>query len=314
MRHLGWEPLQVFQKRDRSRTIQTAIAPETRPRDLSRPGHVFPLRAQAGGLLKRAGHTEAAVDLARLAGLYAAGVLCEIQNSNGSMAHLPELRVYAQRHNLKIVNIADLIRYRLRFDRFVEREAIADLPSKFGHFQVYGYRNTLDNSEAIAIVKGNSEQFLHQSPLVQIHAECLTGDAFGSLRCDCRQQLQTALQLIEAEGQGVVVYLRQEGQGIGLINKLKAYSLQDQGLDTVAANERFGFEPDLRTYGMGAQILKDLELQKIRLLTNNLCNVVGLSGWGLDIVERVPLMVPANDYSASYLTKAEKLGHLLQSF
>jgi 3,4-dihydroxy 2-butanone 4-phosphate synthase / GTP cyclohydrolase II len=297
---------------DRARTIQVAIDPETHPNDLRRPGHIFPLRAQTGGVLKRAGHTEAAVDLARLAGLYPAGVICEIQNPNGSMARLPELLAYARTHHLKIISIADLIRYRLRLDRFVVREAIAELPTQFGMFQIYGYRNTLDNSEATAIVKGNLEQLIHQSPLTRIHSECLTGDAFGSLRCDCRQQLQTALELIEAEGQGVVVYLRQEGRGIGLINKLKAYSLQDQGLDTVAANERLGFEPDLRTYGVGAQILKDLRLRNIRLLTNNPRKVVGLSGWGLNIVDRVPLVIPANRHSATYLaTKAEKLGHLL---
>ncbi|GAB4384173.1 MAG: hypothetical protein Kow00121_47300 [Elainellaceae cyanobacterium] len=298
---------------DRSCTIQVAIDPATVPRDLRRPGHVFPLRAQNGGVLKRAGHTEAAVDLARLAGLYPAGVICEIQNLNGSMARLPELLTYARTHDLKIISIADLIRYRLQIDRFVVREAVAQLPTEFGEFQIYGYRNTLDGSEATAIVKGDPYKFIHQPTLVRIHSECFTGDAIGSLRCDCRQQLHAALQLIEAEGQGVVVYLRQEGRGIGLINKLKAYSLQDRGLDTVAANEQLGFQPDLRTYGVGAQILKDLGVQDIRLLTNNPRKVVGLNGWGLNIVERIPLITPANRYSARYLTtKAEKLGHFLQ--
>ncbi|HEY9658895.1 MAG TPA: bifunctional 3,4-dihydroxy-2-butanone-4-phosphate synthase/GTP cyclohydrolase II [Allocoleopsis sp.] len=300
---------------DRSRTIQAALDPATSPRDLRRPGHIFPLRAQAGGVLKRAGHTEAAVDLARLAGLYPAGVICEIQNPNGSMARLPELLAYAKQHQLKIISIVDLIRYRLKSDRFIVREAVAHLPTEFGEFQIYGYRNTLDGSEATAIVKGNPNEFAHQTPLVRIHSECFTGDAIGSLRCDCRQQLHAALQLIESAGQGVVVYLRQEGRGIGLINKLKAYSLQDRGLDTVVANEQLGFKPDLRTYGVGAQILTDLGLQEIRLLTNNPRKVVGLNGWGLNIVERVPLVTPANRYSLRYLaTKAEKLGHFLQPY
>ena len=299
---------------DRAKTIQVAIDPTTAASDLRRPGHIFPLRAQAGGVLKRAGHTEAAVDLARLAGLYPAGVICEIQNPNGSMARLPELMTYAKTHQLKIISIADLIRYRLKSDRFVQREAVAHLPTEFGDFQIYGYRNTLDGSEATAIVKGDLSEFVHQPALVRIHSECFTGDAIGSLRCDCRQQLHAALKLIEAEGQGVVVYLRQEGRGIGLINKLKAYSLQDRGLDTVDANEKLGFQPDLRTYGIGAQILKDLGVHNIRLLTNNPRKVVGLKGWGLDIVERVPLVTPANRYSLRYLTtKAERLGHLLHA-
>ena len=297
---------------DRSRTIQAAIDPATQVSDLRRPGHVFPLRAQAGGVLKRAGHTEAAVDLARLAGLYPAGVICEIQNANGSMARLPELIAYARTHDLPIISIADLIRYRLQSDRFVTREAIAHLPTEFGDFNIYGYRNRLDGSEVTAIVKGDLHQLAQQPTLVRIHSECFTGDAIGSLRCDCRQQLHTALKLIEAAGQGVVVYLRQEGRGIGLVNKLKAYALQDCGLDTVDANEKLGFKPDLRTYGVGAQILKDLGLQEIRLLTNNPRKVVGLAGWGLNILERVPLVVPSTTHSARYLsTKAEKLGHFL---
>lgn len=298
---------------DRARTIQAAIDPATTVRDLRRPGHIFPLRAQVGGVLKRAGHTEAAVDLARLAGLYPAGVICEIQNANGSMARLPELIAYAHTHGLPIISIADLISYRLKSDRFVIREAIAHLPTEFGDFNIYGYCNMLDGSEVTAIVKGDLNQFAQQPTLVRIHSECFTGDAIGSLRCDCRQQLHAALKLIEAAGQGVVVYLKQEGRGIGLVNKLKAYALQDRGLDTVDANEKLGFKADLRTYGVGAQILRDLGLQDIRLLTNNPRKVVGLRGWGLNIIERVPLLVPSTAYSARYLgTKAEKLGHLLQ--
>ncbi len=309
-RHLGVST--GISASDRSRTILAAIDPATGPQDLRRPGHIFPLRAQDGGVLKRAGHTEAAVDLARLAGLYPAGVICEIQNPDGSMARLPELITYAKEHQLKIISIVDLIHYRLKSDRFISREAIAELPTEFGDFQIYGYRNLLDGSEATAIVKGDPQQFGDRSILVRIHSECLTGDAIGSLRCDCRQQLHAALRMIEMEGQGVVVYLRQEGRGIGLVNKLKAYSLQDQGLDTVDANTQLGFKPDLRTYGIGAQILKDLGLQDIRLLTNNPRKIVGLKGWGLNIIERVPLITPANLYSKQYLTtKAEKLGHLL---
>jgi 3,4-dihydroxy 2-butanone 4-phosphate synthase / GTP cyclohydrolase II len=299
---------------DRSRTIQVAIDPATKVGDLHYPGHIFPLRAQAGGVLKRAGHTEAAVDLARLSGLYPAGVICEIQNSNGSMARLPELIAYARAYRLPIISIADLINYRLKSDRFICREAIARLPTEFGEFEIYGYCNTLDGSEVTAIVKGDPAQFAMQQPLVRIHSECFTGDAIGSLRCDCRQQLHTALQLIEAAGQGVVVYLKQEGRGIGLLNKLKAYALQDRGLDTVDANEKLGFKADLRTYGIGAQVLEDLGLHDIRLLTNNPRKVIGLKGWGLNIVERVPLVAPKTAYNARYLnTKAEKLGHFLQT-
>ncbi|MDJ0741844.1 MAG: bifunctional 3,4-dihydroxy-2-butanone-4-phosphate synthase/GTP cyclohydrolase II [Xenococcaceae cyanobacterium MO_167.B27] len=297
---------------DRARTIQVAINPATKPEDLVRPGHIFPLRARKGGVLKRAGHTEAAVDLARLSGLYPAGVICEIQNLDGSMARLPELIEYSRKHNLKLISIADLISYRLRHDRFVYRETVCNFPSQFGNFKIYAYHNALDNTEHIAIVKGNPTKFKDHPVMVRMHSECLTGDALGSLRCDCRMQLQAALQMLEDTGLGVVVYLRQEGRGIGLINKLKAYSLQDMGLDTVEANERLGFPADLRDYGMGAQILNDLGVKKIRLITNNPRKIAGLKGYGLEIVERVPLLIEANDHNSQYLaTKAKKLGHLL---
>jgi 3,4-dihydroxy 2-butanone 4-phosphate synthase/GTP cyclohydrolase II len=297
---------------DRARTIQVALNPATKPEDLRRPGHIFPLRAKEGGVLKRAGHTEAAVDLARLAGLYPAGVICEIQNPNGSMARLPQLMEYAKHHNLKIISIADLISYRLQHDRLIVRETVTKLPSSFGQFNIYGYRYILNNTEHVAIVKGDPSTFVDEPVMVRMHSECLTGDALGSLRCDCRMQLQAALKMIENAGKGVVVYLRQEGRGIGLINKLKAYSLQDMGLDTVEANKRLGFPADLRDYGMGAQILMDLGLHQIRLITNNPRKIAGLKGYDLEIVDRVPLLIEANDYNSYYLsTKAEKLGHML---
>ncbi len=296
---------------DRARTIQVSLNPDTQPADLRRPGHVFPIRAREGGVLKRAGHTEAAVDLSRLAGLYPSGVICEIQNSDGSMARLPELVKYAKVHDLKIISIADLISYRLRHERFVCRETVADMPSQFGQFKIYAYRNLLDNSEHVAIVKGDPEQFSDRPVMVRVHSECLTGDALGSLRCDCRMQLQAALKMIENAGMGIVVYLRQEGRGIGLVNKLKAYSLQDLGLDTVEANERLGFPADLRDYGVGAQILNDLGVKQIRLITNNPRKIAGLKGYGLEMVDRVPLLIEATSYNSSYLaTKAEKMGHL----
>jgi 3,4-dihydroxy 2-butanone 4-phosphate synthase / GTP cyclohydrolase II len=297
---------------DRARTIQVTLNPETKPSDLRRPGHIFPLRAKDGGVLKRAGHTEAGVDLARLAGLYPAGVICEIQNPDGSMARLPELIEYAKFHQLKIISIADLISYRLQHERFVQRETVADLPSEFGKFKIYGYRNLLDNSEHVAIVKGDPETFKDRPVMVRVHSECLTGDALGSLRCDCRMQLQAAMKMIESAGAGVVVYLRQEGRGIGLVNKLKAYSLQDLGLDTVEANQRLGFPADQRNYGMGAQILNDVGVQQFRLITNNPRKIAGLKGYGLEMVDRVPLLIETTSHNSVYLaTKAEKLGHLL---
>jgi 3,4-dihydroxy 2-butanone 4-phosphate synthase / GTP cyclohydrolase II len=297
---------------DRARTIQVAINPASIPEDLVRPGHIFPLRAKNGGVLKRAGHTEAGVDLARLAGLYPAGVICEIQNPNGSMARLPQLVEYAKEHDLKLISIADLISYRLQYDRFVYRESVCQFPSQFGEFKIYAYRNALDNTEHLAIVKGDPSELASKPALVRMHSECLTGDALGSLRCDCRMQLQAALKMIEAHGLGVVVYLRQEGRGIGLVNKLKAYTLQDMGLDTVEANERLGFPADLRDYGMGAQILNDLSIKQIRLITNNPRKIAGLKGYGLEIVDRLPLLIEATDYNSQYLaTKAKKLGHLL---
>lgn len=297
---------------DRARTIQVAVNPDSLPTDLRRPGHIFPLRARPGGVLQRAGHTESAIDMTRLSGLYPAGVICEIQNPDGSMARLPQLQDYAHEHRLKIISIADLISYRLQHERFVHRETVAELPTEFGQFQIYAYRNQLDQSEHVAIVKGDPSQFDQQPVMVRMHSECLTGDAIGSLRCDCRMQLQAALKMIENVGQGVVVYLRQEGRGIGLVNKLKAYSLQDMGLDTVEANEKLGFPADLRNYGVGAQILNDLGIQKIRLITNNPRKIAGLKGYGLEVVDRLPLLIEATPYNTTYLnTKAEKLGHML---
>ncbi len=295
---------------DRARTIQVAINPSTKPTDLRRPGHIFPLKARKGGVLKRAGHTEAAVDLSQLAGLVSAGVICEIQNQDGSMARLPELYDYSKKWGLKLISIADLIRYRLENERFVIRNATADLPTLFGGFQAIGYKNKLDGSEHVALVKGNPRE-LTEPVLVRMHSECLTGDAFGSLRCDCRPQLEAALARINQEGEGVLVYLRQEGRGIGLINKLKAYSLQDGGLDTVEANLRLGFPADLRNYGVGAQILTDLGIHRLKLLTNNPRKIAGLGGYGLKVENRIPLVICPGDHNAAYLAvKRDKLGHL----
>ncbi len=295
---------------DRARTVQVLVDPATRPSDLEQPGHIFPLRAVGGGVLRRAGHTEASVDLARLAGLTPAAVICEIMNDDGTMARLPELRAFAKRHRLPIVSIADLIRYRSRREQLVERIARAKLPTAYGDFQLVGYRNLLDQKEHLALVKG--EVSGRDNVLVRVHSECATGDIFGSRRCDCGEQLHEAMRRIQDEGAGVVLYLRQEGRGIGLGHKLKAYHLQDEGLDTVEANQKLGFPVDLRDYGIGVQILKDLGLTTIRILTNNPKKVVGIEGYGLEITEQLPLAVPPNEHNARYLqTKKEKLGHTL---
>lgn len=295
---------------DRAATIRALIDPKTKPSDLARPGHVFPLRAMDGGVLRRAGHTEAVIDLCKLAGLYPAGVLCEILNDDGTMARVPELLKMAKDFDMAIVTVKSLIEYRMQREKLVKRVVSTVLPTRYGEFTVHLYRSETDSKEHIALVKG--EISAERPTLVRVHSECLTGDVFGSLRCDCHDQLVAAMQKVEKEGCGVVLYMRQEGRGIGLVNKLQAYRLQDEGLDTVEANEKLGFRPDLRDYGIGAQILRDLGIGKIRLMTNNPRKVVGLHGYGLEIVERIPLEVDPNEKNVQYLvTKRDKLGHLI---
>ncbi|MEO0434323.1 MAG: GTP cyclohydrolase II [Cyanobacteria bacterium J06656_5] len=296
--------------------VQTCLNHEVSLAELNCSGQISALGAKSDGVLANAGKAEAAVDMGRLAGLYAAGLVCdiqyEIQNSFLSNKQQANLLVYAQQQQIRIISIAALINYRLRRETLVTRIVAADFPNRFGGFRIYGYRNSLDNVEHLALVKGDKKGFRHQPVMVRVHSECLTGDVFGSLRCDCRAQLHAAMQMIEDAGQGVVVYLRQEGRGIGLVNKLKAYSLQDLGLDTVEANEKLGFKPDLRNYGIGAQILKDIGIRDLLLITNNPRKISGLKGFGLNIVERIPLITGANAHNARYLSsKAEKLGHLL---
>jgi 3,4-dihydroxy 2-butanone 4-phosphate synthase / GTP cyclohydrolase II len=295
---------------DRARTIQILLDPRTRPPDLRRPGHMHPLRAKRGGVLRRVGQTEASVDLARLAGLEPAGVICEILNEDGTMARRPQLEAFAQEHGLRFITVAQLVAYRLTKTRLVRRVAEADLPTKLGDFKVIGYESIVDNREHLALVKGDVAG--KANVLVRMHSECMTGDVFGSLRCDCGEQLAAAMRRIDEEGAGAIVYLRQEGRGIGLGNKLKAYALQDGGMDTVEANERLGFKPDLRDYGIGAQILLDLDLRSIRLLTNNPRKIVGLDGYDIEITGREPLTVEPGQHNHKYLaTKRTKLGHIL---
>ncbi|PTM58628.1 bifunctional 3,4-dihydroxy-2-butanone-4-phosphate synthase/GTP cyclohydrolase II [Desmospora activa] len=295
---------------ERAATIQALIDSQTRPQDFRRPGHIFPLIARKGGVLQRAGHTEAGVDLARLCGTYPAAVICEVIKEDGNMARVPDLMQIAVEFDLKIITIQDLIHYRNRKEKLVEQVVSTRLPTEFGEFTAYGYRNDVDHKEHIALVKGEIQP--EEAVMVRVHSECLTGDVFGSHRCDCGPQLHAALSQIEQEGRGVLLYMRQEGRGIGLLNKLKAYQLQEQGLDTVEANLQLGFKPDLREYGIGAQILRDLGVRKMRLLTNNPRKITGLKGYGLEVTDVLPIQMPAVPDNEKYLqTKKSKLGHML---
>jgi 3,4-dihydroxy 2-butanone 4-phosphate synthase/GTP cyclohydrolase II len=297
---------------DRAKTILTAISPGTKPSDLARPGHIFPLQAKEGGVLARAGQTEAAVDLARLAGLTPAGVICEIMNEDGTMARMPELEKISGQHDIAILTIADLIKYRMNHECLVKKIEEADLPTQFGHFRIVVFEDVIHHETHIALIKGEIRG--SEPTLVRAHSQCLTGDTLGSCRCDCGEQLHRAMEIIEKEGKGVILYiLNHEGRGIGLTNKIKAYAIQDQGVDTVEANRQLGFKPDQRDYGIGAQILVSLGIKKIRLLTNNPRKFIGLTGYGLEIVERVPIEVPPNSANIRYLkTKKEKMGHILE--
>lgn len=295
---------------DRAKTIKALIDPDTKPEDLNRPGHIFPLKAKSGGVLRRAGHTEASIDLARLAGFQPAGVIVEIMNEDGTMARLPELKKIADRFDLKVVSIKDLIAYRMQNESLITKEVEVDLPTDHGHFKLIDYKQTTNGQEHLALVKGEWEE--DEAVLVRVHSSCMTGDIFGSCRCDCGPQLHKAMEMIENEGKGVIVYMNQEGRGIGLLNKLKAYKLQEQGRDTVEANLELGFKMDLRDYGIGAQILRDLGVTKMKLMTNNPRKRTGLSGYGLEIVENVPIEIESNQYNELYLrTKKEKMGHSL---
>jgi 3,4-dihydroxy 2-butanone 4-phosphate synthase/GTP cyclohydrolase II len=296
---------------DRATTILTAVADTARPQDLVRPGHIFPLRARGGGVMVRAGQTEGSVDLARLAGLKPAGVICEIMDEDGNMARLPSLEAFGATHGIGICTIADLIEYRMRTESFVHRAVEVTIPTAVaGDFRAVVYENDVEDLQHIALIKGEIQP--DRAVLVRVHSECLTGDIFGSMRCDCGDQLRRAMQKIEREGEGVLLYIRQEGRGIGLVNKLKAYALQDQGLDTVEANEALGFKPDLRSYGIGAQVLVDLGVRKMRLMTNNPKKMIGLQGYGLSIVEQVPIEIEPNEYNRCYLEcKKLKMGHTL---